>query len=53
MIVAYEKMGMEELYRDALRVLALNEKQGNFPELEQGDKTLTEKIWEYLELDKG
>ncbi|WP_457666392.1 outer membrane protein assembly factor BamD [Thiolapillus sp.] len=53
MIIAYEKMGMVELYRDALRVLAINEKNGAFPKLEEGDKTLTEKIWEYLELDKG
>lgn len=53
MIIAYEKLGMDELYRDALRVLAINEKKGNFPTLEQGDKTLTERIWEYLELDKG
>ncbi len=53
MIIAYEKMGMEELYQDALRVLALNEQKGNFPELQEGDKTLTERIWEYLELDKG
>lgn len=53
MIIAYEKMGLEELYRSTLRVLALNEQQGTFPDLEEGDKTLTEKIWEYLELDKG
>ena len=30
MIISYERMGMEELYRDALRVLALNEEKGNF-----------------------
>ncbi len=53
MIVAYEKMGMDELYRDALRVLALNEAKGNFPSLKDTDKTLTEKIWEYLEMDKN
>ncbi len=53
MIIGYEKLGMEQLYRDALRVLAENERKGNFPTLEEGDKTLAEKIWEYLELDKG
>lgn len=53
MIIAYERMGMEELYRDALRVLAYNEERGNFPTLDETDKTLTEKIWEFLELDKG
>ena len=46
-------MGMDELYRDALRVLALNEAKGNFPSLRDTDKTLTEKIWEYLEMDKN
>jgi len=53
MIIAYERMGEEQLYRDALRVLAYNEERGNFPTLEETDKTLTEKIWEFLELDKG
>lgn len=53
MIIAYERMGEEQLYRDALRVLAYNEKRGNFPTLKETDKTLTEKIWEFLELDKG
>jgi len=53
MIIAYERMGEEELYRDALRVLAYNEKRGNFPTLKKTDKTLSEKIWEFLELDKG
>ena len=53
MIIGYEKMGMEQLYRDALRVLAENERKGNFPTLPEGDKTLAEKIWEYLELDRG
>ncbi len=53
MIVAYERMGMDELYRDTLRVLALNEARGNFPTLKDTDKTLTEKIWEYLEMDKN
>jgi len=53
MIIAYERMGEEQLYRDALRVLAYNEERGNFPTLDETDKTLTEKIWEFLELDKG
>ena len=53
MIISYERMGMEELYRDALRVLALNEEKGNFVTLEEEEKSLTERIWEYLELDKN
>jgi len=53
MIIAYEKMGEEELYRDAIRVLAYNEERGNFPTLEKGDRTLAEKIWDYLQLDKN
>ncbi|HHH39591.1 MAG TPA: outer membrane protein assembly factor BamD, partial [Sedimenticola sp.] len=53
MIIAYEKMGEEALYRDAIRVLAYNEERGNFPSLEKGDRTLAEKIWDYLQLDKN
>ncbi len=52
MIVAYAKMGKEKLYQDALKVLAYNEKRGNFPTLPKTDKTLAEKIWDYLQLDK-
>jgi len=53
MIIAYEQMGEEKLYRDAIRVLAYNEERGNFPTLKKGDKTLAEKIWDYLQLDKN
>ncbi len=53
MIIAYEKMGEEALYRDAIRVLAYNEERGNFPSLEKGDRTLAEKIWDYLQLDEN
>ncbi len=53
MIIAYDRMGLDDLYRDTLRVLAYNEKRGNFPTLKKTDKTLTEKIWEFLQLDKG
>ncbi len=53
MVIAYEKMGKEELYRDALRVLALNEQKGNFVVEDEEEQSLTERIWEYLELDKN
>jgi len=53
MIISYERMGMDELYRDALRVLAMNEAKGNFVTTEDEKKSLTERIWEYLELDKN
>ena len=53
MIISYERMGMDELYRDALRVLAMNEAKGNFVTAEDEEKSLTERIWEYLELDKN
>ncbi len=53
MVISYERMGMEELYRDALRVLAINEQKGTFVVEEDEEKSLTERIWEYLELDKN
>ena len=53
LIISYDKLGMTELYQDAVRVLALNEQKGNFIPEDVDDKSLTEKIWEYLELDKN
>lgn len=53
LIIAYDKLGMPELYRDAVRVLALNEEKGNIKPDSDEEKSLTEKIWEYLELDQN
>lgn len=53
MVICYNKLGMPKLYEDAVRVLALNEQNGVFEEYEPGDKSLTEKIWDYLEMDKN
>jgi outer membrane protein assembly factor BamD len=53
MVISYERMGMDKLYRDALRVLAMNEAKGNFVIKEGEEKSLTERIWEYLELDQN
>lgn len=55
MLLSYHELGMPELYRDTLRVLVLNEVQGNFVDdpLQKGDKSLSEKIWDYLELDEN
>lgn len=55
MLLAYHELGKPELYRDTLRVLALNEQRGNFIEdpLETETKSLSEKIWDYLELDEN
>ena len=53
LIISYDKLGMKELEADAARVLALNEEKGNFlPETDE-EKSLTERIWEYLELDQN
>ncbi len=56
MIEAYDRLGLEQLSRDARRVLALNEQQGKFDyidEAEAGTKPLGRRIWEYLELDEN
>ena len=55
MIIAYEKLGLPELARDAERVLALNEAQGNFVadprDLEE--KSWSGDVWDYFGLDKN
>lgn len=53
LIISYDKLGMTELYQDAVRVLALNEERGNFVPDETEEKSLAERIWEYLELDQN
>lgn len=53
MVISYERLGMEELHRDTLRVLAINEQKGNFVTEEDEGESISEKIWEYLELDKN
>ncbi|MCP3867198.1 MAG: outer membrane protein assembly factor BamD [Gammaproteobacteria bacterium] len=54
MIVAYDKLGMEELYKDTVRVLALNESKGNFdiPGTDQ-EKSLSKQAWDFMELDQN
>ncbi len=54
LVIAYDKLGLEELSNDAVRVLALNEKKGIFdiPQTEE-EKSLIESAWEYLQLDKN
>jgi len=54
MIAAYDKLGMEELSRDARRVLTENERQGTFAEDAQKleEKGWSRALWESLGLDK-
>ena len=55
MLLSYHELGMPELYRDTLRVLALNEQMGTLiPDpLDRERKSLSEKIWDYRELDEN
>ncbi len=54
LVIAYDKLGMDDLSNDAVRVLALNEKKGTFdlPPVELDDSLIKE-VWDYLELDKN
>ncbi len=55
MIASYEKLEMPALAEDARRVLALNEQQGTFAEepVPLEERTWSEKVWNYLELDQN
>ncbi len=55
MIEAYDALELEDLSRDAQRVLALNEANGTFDNLDEEPeiKPLGRKIWDYLELDEN
>ncbi len=54
MIEAYDALEMEELSKDAQRVLALNDAQGTFQMDEPEEvKPLGRQLWDYLELDKN
>jgi len=56
MIVAYDRLGMEDLRADAQRVLDLNDAKGTFitdaPAPEE-DVPLGQQVWDYLELEKN
>ncbi len=54
LVIAYDKLGLEDLSNDAVRVLALNEKKGNFdiPQTEE-EKSLIESAWDYFQLDRN
>ncbi len=55
MVDAYQKVGMNDLATDAQRIYNLNYPNG-LPPLDSPslahEKTISEKIWEYLELDE-
>jgi outer membrane protein assembly factor BamD len=55
MVIAYTKLGKDDLANDALRVLRVNEEKGTFTvdpiEFEEGG--LLKDAWEYMELDKN
>ena len=55
MVLAYTKLGKEELANDARRVLEYNTQKGTFSQdpLEFEDDTFLKEAWEYLELDKN
>ncbi len=56
MIDAYTKMGLEDLAKDAQRVLTLNEEQGTFAPMEvepPAPASISRKVWDTLELDKN
>ncbi len=55
MIIAYDELGMTELYNDAVRVLALNEARGTFDDLDEGaeEVSLGKQAWDFLELDEN
>jgi outer membrane protein assembly factor BamD len=55
MIAAYAELEMPDLAADAQRVLALNEDTGALiPDpRDEGEKGLSEQVWEYFELDQN
>ncbi len=55
MIEAYNKLGLENLSKDAQRVLALNMQKGTFeiPDEEPEVKPLSRQVWDYLGLDRN
>ena len=56
MIVAYDRLGMEQLRADAQRVLELNDAKGTFISDQPGpDEEVPwgQQIWDYLELEKN
>jgi outer membrane protein assembly factor BamD len=57
MIEAYSRLGMEELEKDARRVLALNENSGALipdpQKFDEDEKPLGVQVWEFLELDQN
>ena len=55
MIVAYERLGLENLQTDAQRVLDLNDAKGTFisDAPTPGEESLGQQIWEYLELEQN
>ncbi len=55
MIIAYTRLGKDDLAQDALRVLRVNEEKGTFSvdPLEFDDDGFLKDAWDYLELDKN
>jgi outer membrane protein assembly factor BamD len=56
MVDAYDRLGLPQLSEDARRVLALNEERGTFlsgREASEDEKSWTQQVWDYLELDKN
>jgi outer membrane protein assembly factor BamD (BamD/ComL family) len=53
MAEAYEKLGMPQLADDAKRVLAMNEKAGNFVILPEQKRSLLGKAWNAVGLDRN
>ncbi len=55
LIEAYSRLGMDDLAKDAQRVLAANEKSGALiPDpLKMREKSWGRKLWDYFELDKN
>lgn len=56
MIEAYDKLGLTQLSEDARRVLALNDEKGTFRtdrSIPDEEKAWSQRVWEYLELDKN
>ncbi len=56
MIEAYDKLGMQQLAKDARRVLAINLKNGSLEVAEsdyEEDKSIGQALWDYLELDEN
>lgn len=56
MIEAYDKLGLDNLSKDAKRVLAVNESKGYFKAVEEkalDDAPIARQVWDYIGLDRN